>query len=132
MSILHVSLLKFPLLLLGNAEGVQTEEFTACLPEVLMRLGIFGQNCLPTKFCYSGHWEEFFGQKGDFSVIQQDATCVLHPCPGLCVSVPRTEATDPLWLPLDNDLCAVETLNSVCACSGKEQAPRNCRLKNPC
>ena len=62
----YVSLVKFPRLLLVNAEWFQMEEDTACFPRVLIWSGIFGRNCLPTRFWYSSHWERLFDQKCNF------------------------------------------------------------------
>lgn len=66
MSVLHVSLVKFPLSLLGNEDWFQLEEDTACFPGGLIWSGILRQNCLPTRFWFSGHWQRLFGQNCNF------------------------------------------------------------------
>lgn len=122
-SVLHVSLAKFPLLLLANAERSQVEEATACFPGALICSGIFGQNCVPKMLWYSGWWEGLFGQKCHFQSSRGMLFASYIPALVSGVRLPREEATEALQLSLIGDLCNMEILDSMCACSEEEQEP---------
>lgn len=73
---------------------------------------------------YSVYWGRFFGQKCHFQSSGGMLFASYIPAPVSDVRLPREEATEALQL-----LLVGEILNSMCACSEKEQEPGSSHTK---